>query len=54
MGFKTDPDEKGTERIIQYAMNAGMITSFKTDPDEKGTESMILVDPIPEDKMFQD
>ena len=39
-GFKTDPDEKGTERSRQKATSTGL-PRFKTDPDEKGTERKI-------------
>ena len=37
-GFKTDPDEKGTERPTSGNQVRGELLSFKTDPDEKGTE----------------
>jgi len=35
--FKTDPDEKGTERILVADLEVEVL-GFKTDPDEKGTE----------------
>jgi len=38
--FKTDPDEKGTERCPSRGIS-GAKGRFKTDPDEKGTESVI-------------
>jgi len=37
--FKTDPDEKGTERTTTHRKPQTPTASFKTDPDEKGTES---------------
>ena len=38
-GFKTDPDEKGTEREDDFRAGFRYGGGFKTDPDEKGTES---------------
>ena len=40
-GFKTDPDEKGTESSWSSKGRARAQEGFKTDPDEKGTESLL-------------
>jgi len=42
MGFKTDPDEKGTESGPWKRSMPFALVCFKTDPDEKGTERNVL------------
>ena len=43
VSFKTDPDEKGTERFCRGHAVPQMKSCFKTDPDEKGTERTTYV-----------
>jgi len=53
-GFKTDPDEKGTESISHSAWIVTSWACFKTDPDEKGTESPESSLLIGQTELFQD